>query len=425
MHQLQEIKIAIIGLGYVGLPLALAFGKQRYVIGFDIKEKRIKQLTAGIDDQHEIDQSEFKTARFLTFTHNKEQLNNANCYIITVPTPIKHNNQPDLTPLIQASTLVARHLKKDDIIIYESTVYPGATEEECVPILEKVSGLRFNEDFYCGYSPERINPGDKNRRVENIKKITSGSTPDSAQLIDRLYQEIIVAGTYLAENIKIAEAAKIIENTQRDINIAFMNEMTVFFNQLGIDTESVLKAAESKWNFHSYRPGLVGGHCIGIDPYYLSYKSQMIGLYPELVNSARRINENMPRHVANQMIKTMIQKKINIAHATILILGFTFKENCSDIRNTQVIKLSKLLQAYDCDVDIFDPHANSEEVKEEYNLALIDEPKQYYYDGIIIAVGHQSFQRFTFEQYKSWTKPNHVIYDLKHILALDQVDTRL
>jgi UDP-N-acetyl-D-galactosamine dehydrogenase len=425
MHQPHEINIAIIGLGYVGLPLALAFGKQRSVIGFDIKEKRINQLIEGYDEQHEIDEAEFKTARFLTFTHNEEQLSHANCYIITVPTPIKQNNQPDLTPLIQASTLVGRYLKKDDIVIYESTVYPGATEEECVPVLEQTSGLRFNEDFYCGYSPERINPGDKNRRVEHIKKITSGSTPESAELINRLYQDIIIAGTYLAASIKIAEAAKIMENTQRDINIAFINEMTVFFNQLGIDTESVLKAAETKWNFHSYRPGLVGGHCIGIDPYYLSYKSQMIGLYPEMVNCARRINENMPRHVANQMIKTMIQKKINIANATILILGFTFKENCSDIRNTQVTKLIDFLRAYDCHIDIFDPHANPQEVKEEYGHILIDEPKQNYYDGIIIAVGHQLFKSFSLEHITSWAKPKHVIYDLKHLFSIDQIDTRL
>ncbi|HQT81315.1 MAG: Vi polysaccharide biosynthesis protein VipA/TviB [Ferrovum sp. 37-45-19] len=425
MHQLEDIKVAIIGLGYVGLPLAIAFGKKRTVLGFDIKEERISQLRKAVDIQHEVHEEEFKQARYLSFTHDSGQLKDANCYIITVPTPIKKNNQPDLSPLIKASKLVGQYLKKNDIVIYESTVYPGATEEECVPILEDTSGLQFNHDFFCGYSPERINPGDKNRKIENIKKITSGSTPLIGKLIDSLYQEIIIAGTYLADSIKIAEAAKIIENTQRDINIAFINEITVFFNELGIDTESVLQAAESKWNFHPYRPGLVGGHCIGVDPYYLSFKSQTVGHYPELVNSARRINENMSRHIANQMIRAMVQKKISIAQSKILILGFTFKENCTDIRNTQVAKLVEVLRSFDCYVDILDPWANNEEVGKEYGYSLINHPQSGDYDGLIIAVGHDQFKQLDTQEMLGWVKDPHIIYDLKHVLPRHIVDIRL
>lgn len=425
MIRKDDVKIAIIGLGYVGLPLAAEFGKNRQVVGFDVNHKRIIELKEGVDVNLETTGEELRNARHLTFTSSIDEIKGCNFYIITVPTPINDYKQPDLTPLIKASETVGKVLGPGDIVVYESTVYPGCTEEECVPILERISDMTFNKDFYVGYSPERINPGDKKYRLTNIKKITSGSTVETADLVDEIYREIITAGTYKTESIKIAEAAKVIENTQRDLNIALVNELAIIFNRLEIDTEAVLRAAGSKWNFLPFRPGLVGGHCIGVDPYYLTHKSQGIGYYPEIILAGRRLNDNMGNYVSGQLIKAMIKKGINVEGSNILILGFTFKENCPDIRNTRIIDVVKELGNYSCNVDIFDPWVDINEVEEEYGIVPVSEIKSASYDAIIVAVGHEQFKQMGGNDIRGFGKDKHVLYDLKYILSPDQSDVRL
>lgn len=425
MLGLSELKIGIIGLGYVGLPLAVEFGKKVPVIGFDIYQNRIDELNNGYDNTLEVSESQLNQASNLTYSSEGNDLKECNFFIVTVPTPIDEFKQPNLEPLIKASSTIGKVLKRGDIVVYESTVYPGATEEVCIPILEKVSGLKFNLDFYVGYSPERINPGDKDRHVTNIKKITSGSTPEAADLIDNVYNLIIKAGTYKAENIKVAEAAKVIENTQRDVNIALINELTVIFNKMGIDTESVLKAAETKWNFLPFRPGLVGGHCIGVDPYYLTYKAQTIGLHPEIILAARRLNDRMGEYVATQLIKEMVKQRIQVVGSKILVMGLSFKENCPDIRNTKIIDMVKALKEYDLDLDIYDPWVESEKVIEEYGLAPINELKFNQYDAIILAVAHNQFKAMTSLDFKNLGKEKHVLYDLKYILDKSETNIRL
>ena len=421
----DDVKIAIIGLGYVGLPLAAEFGKIRQVVGFDVNHKRILELKEGIDVNLETTEEELRDARHLTFTSSIDEIRECNFYIITVPTPINDYKQPDLTPLIMASETVGKVLRPGDIVVYESTVYPGCTEEECVPILERMSAMTFNKDFFVGYSPERINPGDKKYRLTTIKKITSGSTAETACLVDEIYQQIITAGTYKTESIKIAEAAKVIENTQRDLNIALVNELAIIFNRLEIDTEAVLRAAGSKWNFLPFRPGLVGGHCIGVDPYYLTHKSQGIGYYPEIILAGRRLNDNMGNYVSGQLIKAMIKKGINVEGSNVLILGFTFKENCPDIRNTRIIDVVKELGNYSCNVDIFDPWVDAEEVEEEYGIIPVSEIKAASYDAIIVAVGHEQFKKMGSTDIRGFGKDKHVLYDLKYILSPEQSDVRL
>ncbi|MCK0878295.1 Vi polysaccharide biosynthesis UDP-N-acetylglucosamine C-6 dehydrogenase TviB [Acinetobacter pittii] len=425
MFQLEQLKIAIIGLGYVGLPLAVEFGKHKPTIGFDINENRILELKNGHDHTLEVTSDELKYVQHLSYTANIEDLQNSNFFIVTVPTPIDDFKQPDLTPLIKASQSIAKVLKKGDIVVYESTVYPGATEEVCIPELEKYSGLKFNQDFFVGYSPERINPGDKQRRVTNILKITSGSTPLVADYIDQVYNLIIEAGTHKAPTIKVAEAAKVIENTQRDVNIALINELALIFNKMGIDTEDVLKAAGTKWNFLNFRPGLVGGHCIGVDPYYLTHKAESIGLHPEIILAARRLNDRMGEYVATQLIKEMVKKRIQVVGARILILGLSFKENCPDIRNTKIVDMVKALKEYDLDLDIYDPWVDSAEVEAEYGLAPIMELKQGRYDAIIIAVAHDQFKEMSAQELVSLGKEKHVLYDLKYVLNKEQSDIRL
>lgn len=421
----DDVRIAIIGLGYVGLPLAAEFGKIRQVVGFDVNHKRILELKEGIDVNLETTEEELRDARHLTFTSSIDEIRECNFYIITVPTPINDYKQPDLTPLIKASETVGNVLRPGDIVVYESTVYPGCTEEECVPILERMSTMTFNKDFFVGYSPERINPGDKKYRLTTIKKITSGSTAETACLIDEIYRQIITAGTYKTESIKIAEAAKVIENTQRDLNIALVNELAIIFNRLEIDTEAVLRAAGSKWNFLPFRPGLVGGHCIGVDPYYLTHKSQGIGYYPEIILAGRRLNDNMGNYVSGQLIKAMIKKGINVEGSNVLILGFTFKENCPDIRNTRIIDVVKELGNYSCNVDIFDPWVDAEEVEEEYGIIPVSEIKAASYDAIIVAVGHEQFKKMGSDDIRGFGKDKHVLYDLKYILSPEQSDVRL
>ncbi|OLY69806.1 Vi polysaccharide biosynthesis protein VipA/TviB [Citrobacter braakii] len=421
----DDVKIAIIGLGYVGLPLAAEFGKIRQVVGFDVNHKRILELKEGIDVNLETTEEELRDARHLTFTSSIDEIRECNFYIITVPTPINDYKQPDLTPLIMASETVGKLLRPGDIVVYESTVYPGCTEEECVPILERMSAMTFNKDFFVGYSPERINPGDKKYRLTTIKKITSGSTAETACLVDEIYRQIITAGTYKTESIKIAEAAKVIENTQRDLNIALVNELAIIFNRLEIDTEAVLRAAGSKWNFLPFRPGLVGGHCIGVDPYYLTHKSQGIGYYPEIILAGRRLNDNMGNYVSGQLIKAMIKKGINVEGSNVLILGFTFKENCPDIRNTRIIDVVKELGNYSCNVDIFDPWVDAEEVEEEYGIIPVSEIKAASYDAIIVAVGHEQFKKMGSTDIRGFGKDKHVLYDLKYILSPEQSDVRL
>ncbi|ARG19061.1 Vi polysaccharide biosynthesis UDP-N-acetylglucosamine C-6 dehydrogenase TviB [Acinetobacter baumannii] len=425
MFQLEQLKIAIIGLGYVGLPLAVEFGKHKPTIGFDINTDRIQELKSGHDHTLEVTSDELKHVHQLSYTADIEDLKTANFFIVTVPTPIDDFKQPDLTPLIKASQSIAKVLKKGDIVVYESTVYPGATEEVCIPELEKHSGLNFNKDFFVGYSPERINPGDKQRRVTNILKITSGSTPDVADYIDQVYNLIIEVGTHKAPTIKVAEAAKVIENTQRDVNIALINELALIFNKMGIDTEDVLKAAGTKWNFLNFRPGLVGGHCIGVDPYYLTHKAESIGLHPEIILAARRLNDRMGEYVATQLIKEMVKKRIQVVGARILILGLSFKENCPDIRNTKIVDMVKALKEYDLDLDIYDPWVDSAEVEAEYGLAPIMELKQGRYDAIVIAVAHDQFKVMSTEDFHSLGKKKHVLYDLKHVLNKVDADLRL
>ena len=421
----KKIKLAIIGLGYVGLPLCLEFGKNRKVIGFDLNKKRIENLKKNIDDNKEFNKLSIRYSKKTFFTSRVEDLNEANCFIIAVPTPVTKNLKPDLSYLVSASKIVGRLLKKNDIVIYESTVYPGATEEICVPILEEQSGLLFNNDFFCGYSPERINPGDKDHRITTIRKVTSGSTPEIAKKIDKLYQEIITEGTYMANSIKVAEAAKVIENTQRDVNIALINELSLIFNKLDIDTESVLEAAGTKWNFLPFRPGLVGGHCIGVDPYYLTHKALEVGYNPEMILAGRRINDNMSFFIADQVSKLMTKKDININGSNILLMGLAFKENCPDIRNTKVVDLIKELNNFDCSIDVYDPWVDKLEAMHEYNIELINAPAKGKYDAIVIAVAHDRFKDYSPNDIKDFGKDNNVIYDIKYLLSAEHVDGRL
>ena len=425
MLQLSDLKIAIIGLGYVGLPLAVEFGKQVPVIGFDIHQKRIDELKSGQDHTLEVSPEELKQASKLSYSADLAELKDCNFFIVTVPTPIDDFKQPDLTPLIKASSSIAKVLKKGDVVVYESTVYPGATEEVCIPVLEKQSGLIFNQDFFAGYSPERINPGDKLHRVTNILKITSGSTPEIADFVDQVYNLVIEAGTHKAPSIKVAEAAKVIENTQRDVNIALINELALIFNKLGIDTEDVLKAAGTKWNFLPFRPGLVGGHCIGVDPYYLTHKAQSVGLHPEIILAARRLNDRMGEYIATQLIKEMVKKRIQVVGSKILVMGLSFKENCPDIRNTKIIDMVKALKEYDLDLDIYDPWVDSKEVELEYGLAPVSELCHGKYDAIVLAVAHDQFKEMLIEDYEKLGKERYVLYDLKYILDQEYSDIRL
>lgn len=419
----MNTKICIVGLGYVGLPLAVEFGQKYPTLGFDITQQRIDELARGYDKTLEIDYDyllDVINNHSLSFTASINDAKDCNIYIVTVPTPIDKYKRPDLTPLIKASESIGSVLSQGDIVIYESTVYPGATEDDCVPILEKFSGLTFNQDFFCGYSPERINPGDKEHTVTKILKVTSGSTPEIAQRVNELYKSVIVAGTHLAPSIKVAEAAKVIENSQRDINIAFVNELAIIFNKLGIDTEAVLEAAGTKWNFLPFRPGLVGGHCIGVDPYYLTHKAQEVGYHPEIILAGRRLNDAMGLYVANQVIKLMIKKGQTIDGARILVLGITFKENCPDIRNSRVIDVVKELQDFGAEVDVYDPWVDKADVKHEYNLNLIDEIDLQNYQAIVLAVAHKAFKTLIFNRV-----PNQVVFDIKSFLDKTLIDGRL
>ncbi len=423
--KIKNLKLAVIGLGYVGLPLALEFAKKREVIGFDIQENRIKDLKSGIDKNLEVTKEELIKGKHLTFTKDLQDLEIANCYIVAVPTPINEHKKPDLTLLMLASKTVAKVLKKGDIVIYESTVYPGCTEDDCVPVLEKCSGLKFNKDFFCGYSPERINPGDKKHRIANIKKITSGSTVEIADLIDKLYNEIVVVGTYKAPSIKIAEAAKVIENTQRDLNIALINELSIIFNKMRIDTEEVLKAAASKWNFLSFFPGLVGGHCIGVDPYYLTHKAKNIGYEPEIILAGRRLNDSMGNHVASQLTKALKKKSIQIKGATVLIMGLTFKENCPDLRNSGVKNVINELKKYKCNLHLYDPWASSKEIQSLYGIKPITNLLPNSYDGILLTVAHNEFKKMGPHGILKLGKKPCVVYDLKYLFSEEDTDLRL
>lgn len=425
MRSLAETKIGIIGLGYVGLPLAVEFGKHFDTIGLDINARRIAELKDGLDRSLEVDADELASVKRLSYTANPADLAGCNVYIVTVPTPIDEHKRPDLTPLEKASETVGRILSRGDIVIYESTVYPGATEEVCVPILEARSGLVFNRDFYCGYSPERINPGDKEHRVTTIKKVTSGSTPDVADFVDELYRKIITAGTHKASSIKVAEAAKVIENTQRDVNIALINELAILFNKLGLNTLEVLEAAGSKWNFLPFRPGLVGGHCIGVDPYYLTHKAQELGHHPEIILAGRRINDGMGEYVASRVVKLMTQKRLQVCEGNILILGLTFKENCPDIRNTRVTDIIKELESYNARVDVYDPWANPAEVHEEYGIELLRELPAAKYDAIVIAVAHREFKAMGAQAIRALAKPDGILFDVKYALPRNAVDDHL
>lgn len=422
-----NIKLGVIGLGYVGLPLAVEFGKVRIVIGFDINQKRINDLRSGIDRTLEVSPEELRCADKLIFTDDLDYLASCNCFIVTVPTPIDEHKNPDLTPLIRASETVGKILKVGGIVIYESTVYPGCTEEICIPILEKYSGLKFNRDFFAGYSPERINPGDKEHRVSTIKKVTSGSTLEVADLVDALYNQIVKVGTHKAPSIKVAEAAKVIENTQRDLNIALINELAIIFNKLGIDTESVLQAAGSKWNFLPFRPGLVGGHCIGVDPYYLTHKAEAIGYHPQIILAGRRLNDSMGGYIVAQLVKAMAKKRIHVDGAKILVMGLAFKENCPDLRNTRVIDIVNELQEYNCQVDVYDPWAEVKEAKREYGITPITQsalaPRTY--DAIILAVGHSEFKAMGAKKIRALGKEVHILYDIKYLLDSAESDLRL
>lgn len=425
MNEKRNLKLAILGLGYVGLPLAVEFGKQRPVIGFDINVRRIGELQAGRDSTLETTAEQLREAVQLRFTTDLADLVAVNCYIVTVPTPIDAHKRPDLTLLIKASETVGKVLKAGDIVIYESTVYPGCTEEDCVPVLERESGLRFNQDFFCGYSPERINPGDKEHRVTTIKKVTSGSTPEIAEVVDALYREIVTAGTHKAASIKVAEAAKVIENTQRDLNIALINELAMIFNKMGIDTEAVLEAAGSKWNFLTFRPGLVGGHCIGVDPYYLTYKAEAIGYHPEIILAGRRLNDGMGAYVVSQLIKAMIKKSIQIESARVLVMGLTFKENCPDLRNTRVVDIVSELKQYNIAVDVYDPWVSVTEAEHEYGMTPIPQPGSGCYDAMILAVAHTEFKELGAERIRAFGKADSVLYDLKYLLPTEAADLRL
>lgn len=423
--RLETTRIAVIGLGYVGLPLATEFGKTRKVVGFDINSSRIDALRAGQDTTLEVDEEELKSAIRLSFTNDLDDIADCNVYIVTVPTPIDAHKRPDLTPLIKASEGIGKVLKRGDVVIYESTVYPGATEDDCVPVLERVSGLKFNEDFYAGYSPERINPGDKTHRLTTIMKVTSGSTPGVADFVDDLYASIVLAGTHKAPTIRVAEAAKVIENTQRDLNIALINELAVIFNRMGIDTESVLQAAGTKWNFLPFRPGLVGGHCIGVDPYYLTYKAEATGYHPQIILAGRRLNDGMGAYVAGQLVKALLRKRIHVQGARALVMGLTFKENCPDLRNTRVVDVIAELQEYGIDVDVYDPWVDPDEAQNEYGITPISLPDNSSYDAMILAVAHSEFTELGSEGMRQFGREVHVLYDLKYSLPADQSDLRL
>ncbi len=425
MHSIDNIHIGVIGLGYVGLPLAVEFGRKINTLGFDINQHRIEELRNGNDRTLETDSDELASAKQLSFTSNLDDMRDCNFFIVTVPTPIDEHKQPDLTPLVKASTALGKVISKDDIVVFESTVYPGATEEVCVPIIEKESGLTFNKDFYVGYSPERINPGDKEHRLPTIKKVTSGSTPEIAKFINEVYASIITAGTFLASSIKVAEAAKVIENTQRDVNIALINELALIFNRMDIDTIEVLEAAGTKWNFLPFRPGLVGGHCIGVDPYYLTHKAQAIGYNPEMILSGRRINDGMGPYVAECVVKQMTRNKIHAVDSKILILGFTFKENCPDVRNTRVIDIVEEFDSYHANVDVYDPWVDAEEANHEYGITPISELKNDTYDAIIVAVSHNEFVKMGVEAIRALGKQQHILFDVKHIFPKQEVDARL
>ena len=421
----KDTRIAVIGLGYVGLPLAVEFGKRYLTTGFDINRSRIAALISGHDSTLEVDTAALESAAHLSYTTDVDKLKTCNIYIVTIPTPIDIHKRPDLSPLEKASETVGKVLSKDDIVIYESTVYPGATEEVCVPILEKHSGLTFNKNFYCGYSPERINPGDKEHRVTTIKKVTSASTLEIADKVDALYRSNITAGTHKASSIKEAEAAKVIENTQRDINIALINELALIFRRLGIDTEEVLKAAGSKWNFLPFRPGLVGGHCIGVDPYYLTHKAMKVGYYPEIILTGRKLNDSMGKYVANEIINLMTKKRIQVVDSNILVMGLTFKEDCPDIRNTRVVDVVQELSGFHCNIDVYDPWIDKEESIREYGITPVEQPEPGKYDAVIIAVAHHQFKAMGITAIRALGKKNHVLYDIKYILPAEKVDGRL
>jgi UDP-N-acetyl-D-glucosamine/UDP-N-acetyl-D-galactosamine dehydrogenase len=425
MRSTSEFRLAVIGLGYVGLPLAVEFAKSRSVLGFDINEQRIAALRGGHDVTRELSPDELAQAKFLQFSTKPGDLAECNFYIVTVPTPVDDDKQPDLRPVLSASATIGRVLKKDDIVVYESTVYPGATEEDCVPVLEKTSGLKFNVDFFVGYSPERINPGDKERRVATIKKITSGSTPEVADLVDALYNEIVTAGTHKAPSIRVAEAAKVIENTQRDLNIAIVNEFAMIFSKLGVDTEAVLKAAGTKWNFLPFRPGLVGGHCTGVDPWYLAHKAQAAGYYPEIILAGRRLNDSMGPYVASQVIKAMVKKRIHVVGARVLILGLAFKENCPDLRNTRIVDFVRELKDFGVNVEVSDPWVVPEDARREYGIELVAEPEQNAYDAIIVAVAHDDYRKLGSSGIHAYGRDPHVLYDLKYVLPFGESDLRL
>ena len=422
---MKNVKIAVIGLGYVGLPLAVEFAKKREVIGFDINHARIAELKSGNDNTLETTTQELKDAIYLSYSTRLDDIKDCGIYIVTVPTPIDKHNNPDLTPLRKASETVGSVLNKGDIVIYESTVYPGATEEVCVPLLEQCSGLKFNQDFYCGYSPERINPGDKAHRITTIKKVTAGSTREIATQVDELYKEIITAGTHKAISIKVAEAAKVIENTQRDVNIALINELALICNKLDIDTQAVLEAAGTKWNFLPFRPGLVGGHCIGVDPYYLTHKAIEVGYHPEMILAGRRLNGSMGVYIAEQVAKVMTKKRIHVVDAHILVMGLTFKENCPDLRNTGIINLIHAFADFNCHVDVYDPWVDKVAANNEYGITPIDCPINGKYDAILLAVAHDEFKRLSAQQIRAFGKQNHVLYDIKYLLQANEVDGRL
>ena len=425
MLSLDKTKLGIVGLGYVGLPLAVEFGIKMPVIGFDINKARIDALKSGVDSTLEVSSDDLKQASNLSYSSNVDDLKLCNVYIVTVPTPIDKFKKPDLKPLEKASFMLGGVISKGDVVIYESTVYPGATEEVCIPIIEKESGLVFNKDFYAGYSPERINPGDKEHRVSTILKVTSGSTPEVANFVDSLYQQIITAGTHKASSIRVAEAAKVIENTQRDVNIALINELALIFNRLDIDTEEVLIAAGTKWNFLPFRPGLVGGHCIGVDPYYLTHKAQEIGYNPEMILAGRRLNDNMGCYVISQVVKLMLQKRIHVNDSKILMMGLTFKENCPDLRNTRVIDMIEELNNYGARVDVYDPWVDASEANHEYDITPVEKPEKDSYDAIIVAVGHDQFKQMSVAEIREYGKQKHVLYDIKYILPAQDTDGRL
>lgn len=422
---IDQVKLVVIGLGYVGLPLAVEFGKQHQTIGFDINCGRIAELAVGNDATLEVSDEELREASRLAFTADPDALGDGDVFIVTVPTPVDAYNRPDLTPLVRASETVARAIKRGGIVIYESTVYPGATEEDCIPVIEQISGLKFNVDFFAGYSPERINPGDKHHRFTNTRKVTSGSTTEVADFVDALYASVVVAGTHKVSSIKVAEASKVIENTQRDINIALVNEFALIFNRLGIDTQEVLEAAGTKWNFLPFRPGLVGGHCIGVDPYYLTHKAQEIGYHPEVILAGRRINDGMGAYVAEQVIKLMTRKRIQVVDARVLLLGLAFKENCTDLRNTRVVDIVREFQSYHANVDVYDPWVDANEALHEYGISLVGSLEPGIYDAIILAVAHQEFGQMGVAQIHALGKSNHVLYDVKYLFRPEQVDGRL